>query len=63
MMNKWRIAMVAGMVTAAMVLTACDSASNSANHIKFGVINGAEHDVADLAKKVYRKIVVYGKSL
>ncbi|AOR59223.1 MetQ/NlpA family lipoprotein [Pectobacterium parmentieri] len=55
MMNKWRIALVAGMVTAAMVLTACDNAGNSANHIKVGVINGAEQDVADVARKVAKE--------
>lgn len=55
MMKKWRIALMAGMVTAAMALTACDSASHSANHIKVGVINGAEQDVADVAKKVAKE--------
>ena len=40
-------------VLAGLMLTACDRQNNdAAQHIKVGVINGAEQDVAEVAKKV-----------
>lgn len=37
---------------AGLLLAGCDQQSNGAKHIKVGVINGAEQDVAEVAKKV-----------
>ncbi len=33
----------------------CDQSSSDAKHIKVGVINGAEQDVAEVAKKVAKR--------
>lgn len=40
------------MVLAITLLTGCDPKSHDAKHIKVGVINGAEQDVAEVAKRV-----------
>ena len=37
---------------AGLLLAGCDQKSGDAKHIKVGVINGAEQDVAEVAKKV-----------
>ena len=42
-------------VLAGMLLAACDSHDNDGKHIKVGVINGAEQDVAEVAKKVAKE--------
>ena len=38
-----------------LLLAGCDQSSNDAKHIKVGVINGAEQDVAEVAKKVAKE--------
>lgn len=38
-----------------LLLAGCDQNSNDAKHIKVGVINGAEQDVAEVAKKVAKE--------
>ncbi len=38
-----------------LLLVGCDQSSNDAKHIKVGVINGAEQDVAEVAKKVAKE--------
>lgn len=40
---------------AGLALVGCDQKSNEAKHIKVGVINGAEQDVAEVAKKVAKE--------
>lgn len=40
---------------AGLLLAGCDRQSNDAKHIKVGVINGAEQDVAEVAKKVAKE--------
>ncbi|MEW7313983.1 lipoprotein NlpA [Buttiauxella gaviniae] len=40
---------------AGLALSGCDNASDNAKHIKVGVINGAEQDVAEVAKKVAKE--------
>lgn len=40
---------------AGLLLAGCDQQSNDAKHIKVGVINGAEQDVAEVAKKVAKE--------
>lgn len=47
-----RIRMTAAVLLTGLLLTGCDQQSDSAKHIKVGVINGAEQDVAEVAKKV-----------
>ena len=37
------------------LLAGCDQSSSDAKHIKVGVINGAEQDVAEVAKKVAKE--------
>ena len=39
----------------ALFLTGCDNKADQANHIKVGVINGAEQDVAEVAQKVAKE--------
>ena len=38
-----------------LLLAGCDQGGNDARHIKVGVINGAEQDVAEVAKKVAKE--------
>ena len=40
---------------AGLLLAGCDGGSGDAKHIKVGVINGAEQDVAEVAKKVAKE--------
>ncbi|WP_409307408.1 lipoprotein NlpA [Pectobacterium sp. B1J-3] len=54
-MKKLHVALAAGVLSAVVALTGCDSNDNPANHIKVGVINGAEQDVAEIAKKVAKE--------
>lgn len=42
-------------VLAGLALVGCDQKGNEAKHIKVGVINGAEQDVAEVAKKVAKE--------
>jgi D-methionine transport system substrate-binding protein len=43
------------LLLASLLLAGCDQGSNNAKHIKVGVINGAEQDVAEVAKKVAKE--------
>ena len=43
---------------AGLALVGCDQKGNEAKHIKVGVINGAEQDVAEVAKKVAKEIII-----
>ena len=38
-----------------LLLAGCDQSGNDARHIKVGVINGAEQEVAEVAKKVAKE--------
>ena len=38
-----------------LLLAGCDQGGNDARHLKVGVINGAEQDVAEVAKKVAKE--------
>ncbi|MCN4405240.1 lipoprotein NlpA, partial [Escherichia coli] len=42
----------AALLLAGVLLAGCDQSSSDEKHIKVGVINGAEQDVAEVAKKV-----------
>lgn len=55
MIKTLRMALVAGLLASGAILSGCDRAENKANHIKVGVINGAEQDVAEVAKKVAKE--------
>lgn len=46
---------IALMVLASALLAGCDQRSADSKHIKVGVINGAEQDVAEVAKKVAKE--------
>src|SRR5690606_31412412 len=46
---------LSALVLAALLLAGCDQGGNDAKHIKVGVINGAEQDVAEVAKKVAKE--------
>jgi len=46
---------MATLVLAGVLLSGCDQQSTNAKHIKVGVINGAEQDVAEVAKKVAKE--------
>lgn len=39
------------LVLAGLLLAGCDQSGSDAKHIKVGVINGAEQDVAEVAKR------------
>lgn len=41
----------AALLLAGILLVGCDQQSSDTKHIKVGVINGAEQDVAEVAKK------------
>lgn len=43
------------LLLAGLLLVGCDQHSSDAKHIKVGVINGAEQDVAEVAKKVAKE--------
>jgi outer membrane murein-binding lipoprotein Lpp len=43
------------LVLAGLLLAGCDQSGSDARHIKVGVINGAEQDVAEVAKKVAKE--------
>ena len=43
------------LVLAGLLLAGCDQNGSDARHIKVGVINGAEQDVAEVAKKVAKE--------
>ena len=43
------------LLLAGILLAGCDQSSSDAKHIKVGVINGAEQDVAEVAKKVAKE--------
>lgn len=45
----------AALLLAGLLLVGCDQQNNDAKHIKVGVINGAEQDVAEVAKKVAKE--------
>ena len=45
----------AAVLLAGLLLAGCDQQSSDAKHIKVGVINGAEQDVAEVAKKVAKE--------
>lgn len=45
----------AAVLLAGILLAGCDQQSSDAKHIKVGVINGAEQDVAEVAKKVAKE--------
>ncbi len=45
----------AALLLAGILLAGCDQSSSDAKHIKVGVINGAEQDVAEVAKKVAKE--------
>lgn len=44
-------ALIAALLLLGSLLTGCDNKNQDARHIKVGVINGAEQDVAEVAKK------------
>lgn len=46
----------AAVLLAGLLLAGCDQQSSDAKHIKVGVINGAEQDVAEVAKSGEREI-------
>ncbi len=43
------------LLLAGLLLAGCDQNGSDAKHIKVGVINGAEQDVAEVAKKVAKE--------
>jgi len=43
------------LLLAGLLLAGCDQSGSDAKHIKVGVINGAEQDVAEVAKKVAKE--------
>lgn len=45
----------AALLLAGILLAGCDQQSSDTKHIKVGVINGAEQDVAEVAKKVAKE--------
>ena len=48
------------LVLAGLLLAGCDQSGSDAKHIKVGVINGAEQDVAEVAKR-WRKRNMAGR--
>ncbi|MFI8415484.1 MetQ/NlpA family lipoprotein [Serratia sp. NPDC078593] len=50
----WRYTMLAATLAATALLSGCDQKTNQ-NHITVGVINGAEQDVAEVAKQVAKE--------
>ena len=54
-MMKLRLRTAAAVMLAGLLLAGCDQKNDNAKHIKVGVINGAEQDVAEVAKKVAKE--------
>lgn len=54
MVTRWRYGALAAALAATLLLQGCDRKSDQ-NHIKVGVINGAEQDVAEVAKQVAKQ--------
>ena len=52
---RLRLRAAAAVMLAGLALVGCDQEGNEAKHIKVGVINGAEQDVAEVAKKVAKE--------
>lgn len=52
---RLRLQAAAAVMLAGLALVGCDQKDNEAKHIKVGVINGAEQDVAEVAKKVAKE--------
>ena len=52
---KLRLRTAAAVMLAGLLLAGCDQKGSDAKHIKVGVINGAEQDVAEVAKKVAKE--------
>ena len=52
---RLRLRAAAAVMLAGLALVGCDQKDNEAKHIKVGVINGAEQDVAEVAKKVAKE--------
>jgi len=52
---KLRLRTATAVVLAGLLLAGCDQKGSDAKHIKVGVINGAEQDVAEVAKKVAKE--------
>ncbi|HGP3878645.1 TPA: MetQ/NlpA family lipoprotein [Klebsiella pneumoniae] len=52
---RLRLQAAAAVMLAGLALVGCDQKGNEAKHIKVGVINGAEQDVAEVAKKVAKE--------
>ncbi|MCC4980865.1 MetQ/NlpA family lipoprotein [Klebsiella pneumoniae] len=52
---RLRLRAAAAVMLAGLALVGCDQKGNEAKHIKVGVINGAEQDVAEVAKKVAKE--------
>ncbi|MGF6189774.1 MetQ/NlpA family lipoprotein [Serratia sp. 2723] len=50
----WRCTVLAAALAATLLLQGCDQQPDQ-NHIKVGVINGAEQDVAEVAKRVAKE--------
>ena len=55
LMMKLRLRTAAAVMLAGLLLAGCDQKNDNAKHIKVGVINGAEQDVAEVAKKVAKE--------
>ncbi|MBB1208533.1 lipoprotein NlpA, partial [Klebsiella pneumoniae] len=51
---RWRITPLAAAFAAVLALQGCDQKTDQ-NHIKVGVINGAEQDVAEVARQVAKE--------
>lgn len=54
MTTTWRCAPLAVALSAMLLLSGCEQKTDP-NHIKVGVINGAEQDVAEVAKRVAKE--------
>ncbi len=54
MVILWRRAALAAALSATLLLQGCDQKTDQ-NHIRVGVINGAEQDVAEVAKQVAKE--------
>lgn len=50
-----RIRFTAAVLLTGLLIAGCDQQSDNATHIKVGVINGAEQDVAEVAKQVAKE--------
>lgn len=57
---RLRLRAAAAVMLAGLALVGCDQKGNEAKHIKVGVINGAEQDVAEVAKKMANREVRSG---